>query len=410
MTTKAMDDAAKRISRYLLMHLVTNAGCGLVLGTGLFLIGLDHAFLWGVLGGAFRYLPYVGPFIAGVPAVLVSLAMFPGWFQPLLVAGLFVALEVIVANVVEPRLYGRSMGVSEVGLLVVAAFWAFLWGPIGLLLSNPMTVCLVVIGKYVPQLEFLSILLGDEEPLSPEVAFYQRIVARDQDEATELAAGHASVGVEQVYDELLIPALNFAKRDLERGHLELTDAQSILHAAREIIDDLGSRNASEPVAAAEPASANGHNGNAVSPAAAQVRLVACPCHGELDALALELLSQVLDSNRWDVQILSIELLAAELAESVGKIDPPVVLVGALSPGSLARTRHLCKRLRARLPNARIVVGRWGPTAEKHDADKSLEEAGADHVETTLQGVRIHLNSWLPAFQERAATRDGAARV
>ncbi len=163
--TKALDDAGRRISRFLLMQLIVNATVGLSVGLGLLAIGVRYAFLWGFVVAVFRYIPYVGIWIAALPPIILSLAMFEGWVQPLLVIGLFLAIELLASNAAEPRLYGRSIGVSEVALLVAAALWFFLWGPIGLILSSPLTVCLVVLGKYVPQLKFLDVLLGDEPPL-----------------------------------------------------------------------------------------------------------------------------------------------------------------------------------------------------------------------------------------------------
>ena len=189
--TKALDDAGQRISRFLLMQLIVNATVGLSVGLGLLAIGVQYAFLWGFVAAVFRYIPYIGVWIAALSPIILSLAMFEGWVQPLLVIGLFLTIELLASNVAEPRLYGRSIGVSEVALLVAAAFWAFLWGPIGLILSSPLTVCLVVLGKYVPQLKFLDVLLGDEPPLDAHVTFYQRLLARDQDEATQLVLAQA---------------------------------------------------------------------------------------------------------------------------------------------------------------------------------------------------------------------------
>jgi predicted PurR-regulated permease PerM len=216
--TKALDDAGQRISRFLLMQLIVNATVGLTVGLGLLAIGVQYAFLWGFVAAVFRYIPYIGIWIAALPPIALGLAMFEGWVQPLLVLSLFLAIELLASNVAEPRLYGHSIGVSEVALLVAAAFWAFLWGPIGLILSSPLTVCMVVLGKYVPPLKFLDVLLGDEPPLDAHVTFYQRLLARDQDEATQLILAQAKASSpEQVYDEFLVPALNYAKRDRERS-------------------------------------------------------------------------------------------------------------------------------------------------------------------------------------------------
>jgi predicted PurR-regulated permease PerM len=240
--TKALDDAAQRISRFLLMQLIVNAMVGLAVGVGLMALRVQYAFLWGFLAAVFRYIPYIGVWIAALPPIILSLAMFPGWVQPLLVIGLFLVIELTASNVIEPRLYGHSIGVSEVALLVAAAFWAFLWGPIGLVLSSPLTVCMVVLGKYVPQLKFLDVLLGDEPPLDAHVTFYQRLLARDQDEATQLVLAQAKASSpEQVYDDFLVPALNYVKRDRERDDLTESDEQSVLQAVREILEDLGER-------------------------------------------------------------------------------------------------------------------------------------------------------------------------
>ena len=197
---------------------------GVVLAVGLLLIGVKYALLWGFLAAMLRYLPYIGAYLAAVFPISLGLAMFDGWGTVLMVAGLFVILELIVANFVEPWLYGQSMGVSEIALLVAAAFWAVLWGPIGLVLSSPLTVCLVMLGRYVPQLEFLAVLLGDEPALDPSVSFYQRLLARDQDEAEDLILEHLKTeSADQVYDEMLIPTLKAAKLSSGRGDISEAD-------------------------------------------------------------------------------------------------------------------------------------------------------------------------------------------
>jgi predicted PurR-regulated permease PerM len=383
-TTKAVDDAGQRISRFLLMQLIINGGFGLVLTLGLLLLQVPHALLWGFLAALLRYVPYLGSWIMSVLLVTLSLALFPGWVQPILVLGMMVVLELVTANIVEPRLFGHSIGVSEVALLVAAAFWAFLWGPIGLLLSSPLTVCLVVLGKYVPQLEFLDVILGDEPSLSADITYYQRLLARDQDEATQLVLTQAKTfPPEQVYDRVLVPALNYVKRDRERDDLTEADEQFVLRATREIVEDLGERQT-----AAEGAKA---------PASCKVRILGCPGHDEGDALALEMLRQLLDPARWEMEILSIDMLSAESVDRAGDKEPAVVCIGALPPGGLAHTRYLCKRLRARLPAARIVVGRWGLKDDVEQNLEQLHEAGADQVETTLLETRTHLSTWLPVL-------------
>jgi predicted PurR-regulated permease PerM len=404
-TTKAVDDAGQRISRFLLMQVIINVGYGLVLAGGLFLIQVPHALLWGLLAALLRYIPYLGTWITAFLLLVLSLAAFPGWVQPLLVLGLIAALELVTYNVMEPWLFSHSTGVSPVALLVAAAFWAFLWGPVGLVLSSPLTVCLVVLGKYIPQLAFLNVLLGDEPVLGTDVRYYQRLLARDQDEATQLVLAQARTSPpEQVYDELLVPALNCTKQDRERDDLTEADERFILQATREIVEDLGERQAAAAGTAAEPDGAGTE-----APAPPPIRILGCPGHDEADGLALEMLRHLLDPARWKVEVLSIEMLSAELVALAGEKEPAVVCIGALPPGGLAHTRFLCKRLRARLPGAKVVVGRWGLRGNVEQNREQLQEAGADLVETTLVETRNHLTAWLPVLtlQEAKTAADGA---
>ncbi len=357
--TKASDDAGQRISRFLLMQLIVNATVGLSVGFGLLAIGIEYAFLWGFPAAVFRYIPYIGVWIAAVPPVILSLAMFEGWVQPLLVFGLFVAIELLANNVAEPRLYGQSIGISEVALLVAAAFWGFLWGPIGLVLSSPLTVCLVVLGKYVPQLKFLDVLLGDEPPLDAHLIFYQRLLAGDQDEATQLVLAQAKASSpEQVYDDFLVPALNYVKRDRERDDLTESDEQSVLQTTREILEDLGERR--EVVTQAEEAIHAENRGNASAPI--PLRVLACPGRDQADRLALEMLRQLLGPAKWAVEIASAEMMASDLVAQVAEQVPALVGIGALPP-EVWLTHATCARIASPVPGVKIVVGGGGlPTA------------------------------------------------
>jgi len=227
------------------------------------------------------------------------------------------------------------------------------------------------------------------------VTYYQRLLARDQDEAAELVLTRVKrSSPEQVYDELLVPALNYLKRDRARENLTEADEQFVLRATREIADDLGERQTATAGKAGTPAGA--------SPEAAavrKVRLLGCPGQDEADRLALGMLRQLLDPTRWDVEVLSLEMLSAELVALAGEKEPAVVCIGALPPGGLAHTRYLCKRLRVRLPEARIVVGRWGLKGDAEQNEVQLREAGADQVETKLLETRDRLHAWLPALTQ-----------
>ena len=184
--TRALDEAVQRISRYLLMQSIINGSYGVAVALGYFLIGVPYAFFWGFLAATLRFIPYVGPVLAAAFPIVLSLAAFDGWVQPILVISLVLVIELVSNGIMEPLLYGQSAGVSQVALMVAIAFWTWLWGAVGLLLATPLTVCLSVLGRYVPQLEFLRILLADEPVLEAHAAYYQRLLAKDQDEAAAI--------------------------------------------------------------------------------------------------------------------------------------------------------------------------------------------------------------------------------
>ena len=401
-TTKAVEEAGQRISRYLLMQVLINGGCGLIFTVALLIIGVPYAPLWGFVLALLRYVPYIGSWLALLLPLGLSVAVAPGWGHPLAVLACFVVLELTAANVVEPRVFGHSIGVSEVALLIAAAFWAFLWGPIGLVLSGPLTVCLVVLGRYVPQLAFLDVLLGDQPALAPEVTYYQRLLARDHDEAEKLVLERAKgAAPEEVFDQLLIPALSFAKRDLERDDLSEADEEFVVQATREIVADLGERQAAATPSPPPP-----------EHPLARARLLACAAGAGADLLGVEMLTALLDPARWDVELLGLESLTSDVLAAAAENSPAIICIGSLPPGGLAHSRYLCKRLRARFPGVKIVVGRWGLKGDVEQNREQLREAGADLVATTLADTRDQLNTWLPILggeQSRAAEHGEARR-
>ena len=240
--TQALDDAASRVSRYLLMQLIVNAAFGFVVAVGLFFIGLPNALVWGVLAAVLRFVPYIGPWIAATIPIVLAAAIFEGWTRPLLVLAVFVVNELISNNVVEPWLYGSSTGISTMGILVSAVFWTWLWGPIGLVMSTPLTVCLTVMGRYVRSYRFLNTLLSDEEVLPPEARFYQRLLALDPEEAADIAEEYLKENsLESLYDKVLLPALRLAEQDRHQGDLDETKERFILNAMRELVDELGTK-------------------------------------------------------------------------------------------------------------------------------------------------------------------------
>jgi predicted PurR-regulated permease PerM len=391
-TTRALDEGARRISRYLVMQVMVNTGFGVALAVGLFLAGVFTgqeslrytAVLWGFICGSVRFVPYLGTWVGVGLLLLFCFATLPGWGAPLGIFAFFLVLELLTANVIEPLMFGHSTGSSPLALLLAAAFWTWLWGPVGLVLSTPLTVTLVVLGKYVPQLKFFEVLMGDEPPLSPEVTYYQRLLARDQDEASELIEEYLEThSVDDTYQELFLPALLQAKGDHERGELDDDDLEFLLDATRDIVDYLVS-------AQSAPASAPpGEDGKEAAPPPKAV-LIGCPVHDEVDELALYLLRNLLLPQGYGVEILSSDLLTSEVLARVGTECPPVVCLAALPPGGLAQARYLCKRMRTQCPDVRIVVARWGEPENLERIQKRLRSAGADYVGTSLLESRTQI--------------------
>jgi predicted PurR-regulated permease PerM len=382
-TTKALDEAGQRISRYLLRQSIVNGTYGCAVGLGLFFLGVPYALLWGLLAAALRFIPYVGAPVGALLPMALSLAVFAGWVKPLLVVGLFVLLELVTSMILEPLLYSRSAGVSPVALLMATAFWAWLWGPIGILLAIPLTVCLGVLGKYVPHLTFLDVLLSDEE-VTELNRYYQRLVARDQDGAVEVVEELLQTQtLADVYDTVLLPALYYAGQDQRRGNLRAEEARFIYQATRELVDNLGASPAvtsiaEVPVVSEEDAAA------ALPP---QVRMLACPAHDEADEVALQMLQHVLDPRRFAVDFTKTTLLTAELISLVEQASPELVCIGLVPPGGFAQTRYLCKRLRARFPTLPIVVGCWGGPKDEAEHLARLQLDSIAHTSTTLLETR-----------------------
>ena len=237
-TTKAFDEAGTRVSRQLLMQSLVSVVYGIAAGLGLYVLGVPYALVWAALAAALRFIPYVGPVIGAGAPILVSLAALPGWAGPLWVVALFVVLELFTNLVLETVLYAGAAGVSQVALLVSLAFWTWLWGPLGLLMATPLTVCLVVLGKHVPGLEFVGMLMADTPALAPEFGYYQRLLARDQSEAADLIEQHIKTEAPRsVYDALLLPALNYAERDRLEQRLSLDEEAALIDATRELLSD-----------------------------------------------------------------------------------------------------------------------------------------------------------------------------
>jgi len=387
LTTQALDDAAFRVSRYLQMQLLINASFGLIIALGLFFIGLPNAILWGIMAALLRFVPYIGPWIAASIPLMLSLAVFDGWTKPALVLGLFVVNELISNNVIEPWLYGSSTGISTIGILVSAVFWTWLWGPVGLVMATPLTVCFTVLGKYVSQMSFLDTLLSDHQVLPAPSRFYQRLLAQDPEEAIEVAEEYLKTSsLEALYDRVILPALSLAEQDRHRGELDDTKQQFICQTIRELVDDLGAR-AKAAVIAAKP------DGEAIEGPLATIsdspeNTVLClPARDEADEIAGIMFAQLMLVRGVTVEVMSTRALAAEMLVRVAHNPTGVVCVSALPPFAATHARYLCKRLRPKFPKLKIVVGLWTTNGAGKKAQERLTETGIDRFVTTLsEGV------------------------
>jgi predicted PurR-regulated permease PerM len=384
-TTKAFDEAGTRVSRQLLMQSVVNLVYGIAAGLGLYVLGVPYPWVWAALGAALRFIPYIGPVIGAGAPILVSLAALPGWAGPLWVVGLFIVLELFTNLVLETVLYAGAAGVSQVALLVSVAFWTWLWGPLGLLMATPLTVCLVVLGKHVPGLEFVGLLMADTPALAPEFGYYQRLLARDQGEAADLIEQHIKTEAPRtVYDALLLPALNYAERDRLEQRLSLDEETAVIDATRELLSDAAEsirRLQSDP---SEP------DHSALPGPREPLRVLGFATNSIADELALQMLSHLLDDLPIVVEITKGRMLASELVSLARAQAVSVICLADLPPSPPSKTRYLVKRLHAALPEVRILVGRWGPLALADDSTQLLRDAGATLVASTLADTRTYL--------------------
>ena len=399
LTTKALDDAAQGLSGYLLAQLMINASFGVVVGAGVWLVGLPYPLLWAVCSTFLRYIPFVGPWIALLFPLTLSLALATGWTKPLIIVAIFVAFELAANLALEPLLYGQRMGVSPAPLLIAIAFWSWLWGAMGLVLAVPLTVCLVVMGKHVPALKFFDIILGDEPALSVDVQFYQRLLAHDQDEALEIIhARLQEMALDQVFDEIVVPALISARTDFEMEALSESEVASVLEMIRELVEEVG--------AAQGDANSQPSETNAVKPS--KLMILGCAARDAADETALAMLQQILDPIVCRMEIVSTDRLVSEVVEMVAEERPSIVCIASLPPGGLAHTRLMCKRLRNRYPTLKIVVGRWGLQSNVERNREQLITAGSDQFAASLREARTQLQQLAHFLQSQRGPASEAA--
>ena len=381
-TTRALVDGAERVSRFLLTQLLINVAFAVIFTIGLLVMGVPYAVLWGFLIAVLRFIPYIGTWVAVGFPFLLSFTESPGWTQPLMVIAFAGVLDMVTANVIEPLLFGHSTGVTPIALLVAAAFWTWIWGPIGLVMATPLTVCLVVLGQHVPRLRFFSLLLGSQPPLKPHVSFYQRLLAKDIPEATQVATDQAKAsGLPILCDEVFLPALALARRDRKNHGLTTAEEAAIFEATKAILDQVvQTLDAADNTA--HPASPP-QDGEIAHP----VSILGCPAHHEAEELSLNMLECLLKETGCHLEIISTKALPIEVEDRVSAEHPALVFISILPPGGLIQARYLCRRLRRRFKRLPIVVGFW---AETNDFDRllvTLRAAGASYVTTSLVQAR-----------------------
>ena len=385
--TQALEDASDRLSRYLFFQLLVNASYGALFGVALYFIGVPHALLWGAIAALLRFVPYVGVWIAVALPMTMALAVFPGWKQTLLTFAIFAILEVTVANIIEPWIYGQHTGISPFAILVAAVFWASLWGPVGLILSTPLTLCIILMGRYVPRLNFLEILLGDAPALRCEEIFYQRLVAMDEDEARNVAESYLQDNsLANLYESVLIPALRLAEEDRHSDVLGDRSADFIAQSTRELIDDLGDRAIHETSKGEAPAASVASADSRVS----SISIGCVPARDQADELVGMMLTQLLEQAGYTrVRYLAIGTVEDMLMQ-VGEGGFQIVCISALPPFAVGQARSFCKRLRARFPNVTVVVGLWGFTGGVIRAQERVGSACTDAVSTTLSEAMLQV--------------------
>jgi hypothetical protein len=385
--TQALDDATNRVSRYLLMQFLVNFCFGMLTSTGLYFIGIPYAILWGTVAAILRIVPYVGAIVAGLLPFMLSLAVFDSWTPPLLVFLLFAALELVTGNFIEPMLYGAHTGISALALLLTTVFWAALWGPAGLILSTPLTVCVVVLGRYVPQFSFLHIILGDETVLAPDARVYQRLLALDDQEAHAVADLYlADHSLTELYDAVIVPALTMAEQDRHKGALEPARRDFLFLSIKEMVVEFSEKAVRASLESAEPSSAGAG------------RVFVVPANDEADEIAAAMLAQLLDEAGYTALPLTVDLAREEKIGILNPDENDIFCISAMPPFAFSGAIALNRQLQRRFPLTKVIAGVWGFAGNAERALQRFQPSQPQELVTSLgdalqvlaakQGVKV----------------------
>lgn len=422
-TTVALNDAANRLSRYFLMQLALNTVFGLLVTLGLYVIGLPSPVLWGIVAGLCRFVPYVGAWVAALLPMAVAAAVDPGWSMVLWTGALFAVTEPVMGQAVEPVAYGHSTGLSPVSVLIATVFWTWLWGPIGLLLATPLTLCLVVLGRHVDRLEFLDVLLGDRPALTSTETFYQRMLAGDPDEVQDQAETLLKTrALSSYYDEVALRGLALAAGDASRGVLGPQRLARIRDAVREVVEELDEYDDRRPVptprkndgpiaddrADAEPASEP--PGRIAPPIERRtgawrhsVPVLCIAGASALDEAATAMLKQLLAKHGIGAREVASDRLSRVHVATFDPDEVAMVCISLIEPtGNLSRVRYLVRRLRRQLPDAKILVGLWPAGDGPREGESVRATIGADLYAVSLTEA---VNACVDAASEHAVPEE-----
>ena len=395
-TTAAIDDAGERLSRLFLTQLGLNAGFGFVIGTGLWIIGVPSAPLWGILAMILRFVPYIGALISAIFPLILAAAAGPGWIMVLSTVALFLVVELVAGQIIEPLVYGHSAGLSPVAVIASATFWTWLWGPIGLILATPLTICLVVLGRHVDQLKFLDIMFGDEPPLKPAELIYQRMLARDPVEAAEQARAFLrEKPLAAFYDDVLLEGLRLAQADAERGLLDEERTQGIRDAVAEIVDDLSGHEDKDEVILQDEAPKLGESPLAqLDKIASRPKLgllrerwrtekpVLCiPGLGLLDEAAAMMIAQLLERQGIGARVEQADALSMSRISGWDTKGTAVVCLCYVGNASPAQIRYATRRTRRKNPDIAILVALLG------DSEEITSQALSENTEFSQHSLR-----------------------
>jgi predicted PurR-regulated permease PerM len=388
-TTVALDEAASRLSRYLFLQTAINGCFGIIVGVGLWLIGIPNAGLWGLIGMLFRFVPYVGVPLAFLFPAVLAVAVDPGWSRLAWVMVLFGGVEAITGQMVEPFVYGRSMGLSAVAVVVAAVFWTWLWGPVGLLLSTPLTMCFVVLGRHIEGLKFLDVMLGDQPALAMEESLYLRMLAGDPDDATQDAEEFLREhSLSVYYDEIAAKALMLAQADVNRGVLDPQRQAHIRDAIKGLIENLSDRE--------DPGAARALG--ELPPSWRHTPVMCVAGRGPLDEAAALLLVDMLAKYGVGAKVVSSDETSATQINDLNVDNVCLACVSYLEPGTYKNARYQVRRLRKRMPEVPVIAIFWGIGGDHSRYLDSVEATECDVVTTGLKETMHHVL----AFARRGA--------